>query len=60
MKTDSQADSVWQIAVFDKYDKFANIRTIFNEALYTVADVLPKTSRIEATRWTRPARTLAL
>ena len=36
-----------------------NIRTVFDEALNTVADVLPNTPRIEVARWRRLACALA-
>ena len=37
-----------------------NTRTVLDEALNTVADVLPNTPRIEVARWRSPARVLAL
>ena len=37
-----------------------NIRTVFDQALNAVADVMPDTPRIEAARRTRPARALVL
>ena len=64
----TQANGLYRLTACDKSPNLIiitslhrlNIRTVFDEALNTVADVLPNTPRIEVAHSTRPARTLAM